>query len=92
MRGQDAANMMTDVEVADYLGLSVSTIRRWRLLGTGSLPYRRFSGSIRYWKAEVDEWIKQQPAFRLGRSTSRRLSPELRPAVRVQAGFDQIHR
>lgn len=57
-----APNMMTDVEVARYLGLSVGTIRRWRLLGASSLPYRRFGGSVRYWKEEVDEWIRKQPA------------------------------
>jgi hypothetical protein len=40
-----APNMMTDVEVARYLGLSVGTIRRWRLQDASSLPYRRFGGS-----------------------------------------------
>lgn len=52
---------MRDVEVARYLGLSVGTIRRRRLEGVNSPPYRKFSGSIRYSKAEVDEWVKCQP-------------------------------
>lgn len=52
---------MRDTEVARYLGLSVGTIRRRRMQGHNSPPYRKFSGAIRYSKAEVDEWVKRQP-------------------------------
>ena len=49
MRGKDiAANMMTDVEVADYLGLSLSTMRRWRLWGDWFATKRSFRRSIWY--------------------------------------------
>ena len=34
-------------EVADYLGLSVSTLRNWRYTGT-NLRFHRFGGAVRY--------------------------------------------
>lgn len=60
--GNGLAPFMNDVQLARYLGISVATIRRWRLQrNTAAAPYRRFGSSIRYSKAEVDEWVKRQP-------------------------------
>lgn len=56
------APFMNDMQLAKYLGISVATIRRWRLQrDQTAVPFRRFGTSIRYSRAEVDEWVKRQP-------------------------------
>lgn len=45
--------------LAEYLGVPVSTIRKWRAKGTGPKP-RTFGRHLRWHLAEVDEWADQQ--------------------------------
>ena len=42
-------------EAAEYLGLSVRTMNRYRVTGEGP-PYYRFGGRVRYLRVELDEW------------------------------------
>jgi predicted DNA-binding transcriptional regulator AlpA len=56
----DSPSFLKDGEVANLLGLSVATIRRWRLEKHGP-PYRKLTGSIRYPKVELAAWIAKQP-------------------------------
>ena len=51
----------TDVEVAQYLAVSVSTVRRWRLTGGGP-RWIRIGGSIRYPFADLDAYLANLPS------------------------------
>ena len=41
-------------QVAEMLGLSVATIRRWVL--TGYIPYKKIGRAVRFSAAEVQDW------------------------------------
>jgi predicted DNA-binding transcriptional regulator AlpA len=45
---------------AEYYGVSVATIRRWRLVGDGP-PYRKFGASVRYSQSDLDAWANSRP-------------------------------
>jgi hypothetical protein len=45
---------------AAFLGVSVATIRRWRLLGMGP-RYRKIVGSVRYAVSDLDQWLSACP-------------------------------
>ena len=47
--------------VASITGMSVKTLRKWRLLGRGP-SWKKFGGSVRYDLAELDNWIRRCPA------------------------------
>ena len=49
-------NHVSDVEAAKLLGVSVSTLRRWRYSGTGPKFYG-FGSSIRYWTDDLSSYI-----------------------------------
>ena len=51
---------LDDKAVAALLALSVGTIRRWRLFGTGPQAVK-LGGAVRYRPADVDAWIAAQP-------------------------------
>lgn len=42
-------------EVAEYLGLSQSSIRKW--IRTGQIPFRRMNGAIRFDLEEIHQWV-----------------------------------
>jgi predicted DNA-binding transcriptional regulator AlpA len=45
--------------VADLAGLSVATLRRWRLFRQGP-PFKKFGSCVRYSRAEVLAWLEAQ--------------------------------
>jgi excisionase family DNA binding protein len=54
--------MKTDNETAVYLGVSVSTVRRWRLTGGGPRWVRIGGSSIRYPVADLEAYVKSLPS------------------------------
>jgi excisionase family DNA binding protein len=58
---QTVRQNLNDVEVAGYLGVSVSTIRRWRLTGGGP-RWVRIGGSIRYPVADLEAYVARLPS------------------------------
>jgi predicted DNA-binding transcriptional regulator AlpA len=50
---------MTEDEVAARFGVKVRTLHRWRSNGSGP-PYYKIVGSVRYDKAAVEQWLKEQ--------------------------------
>lgn len=48
-------------DVADYLGVPVSTIYQWRTRGYGP-PGRRVGKYVRYRPEDVETWVEQQGA------------------------------
>jgi excisionase family DNA binding protein len=51
--------VLTDVEVARHLRVSLATVRRWRAEGTGP-PWFRAGRAIRYSRRALNEWIERQ--------------------------------
>src|SRR5437868_664652 len=47
---------LTEHDVADRLGISVRTLRDWRLRKVGP-TYYRFGGAVRYLQADLDAFI-----------------------------------
>lgn len=57
---------LTDVEVAEFLGLSVATVRRWRLLNQGPLWVRVSKSAIRYRQEDLLAWVQSRPTGGMG--------------------------
>ena len=51
----------TDVETANLLGVSVATVRRWRLLSQGP-RFRKFGGAVRYMPEDIEAFIQGSEA------------------------------
>ena len=43
-------------QVAQMLGLSISTIRKWVLIGF--IPYRKIGRAVRFSAFEIQEWVR----------------------------------
>lgn len=48
---------LTEHEVAARLGLSVATLRAWRLKGKGP-PFVRFGRAVRYLEEDVERFVE----------------------------------
>jgi len=46
---------------ADFFGISVGTVRRWKLFGKGP-RYRKIGGSVRYALNDLHEWLNACPS------------------------------
>ena len=51
---------LSETEAAQYLSLSVKTLRRWRFARKGPTYAKLNNKLIRYAKTDLDEWINQQ--------------------------------
>ena len=52
--------MINEHQVADLVGVSVATVRRWRLHGRGP-RYLKIGVLVRYWPHAVRGWLKARP-------------------------------
>jgi excisionase family DNA binding protein len=59
--------VLTIVELADYLKISKSTL--YKLVREGSIPCQKVGKHWRFHKDAIDSWLKQQP---YGKSSSKR--------------------
>ena len=51
---------LTELEIADHLGVSVSCLRRWRTERRGP-PFTKISTLVRYPLNELEAWIATLP-------------------------------
>jgi excisionase family DNA binding protein len=51
--------LLTEQQVAEYLQVSLGTLRRWRAEGTGP-PALRAGRGVRYRRADVDAWLERE--------------------------------
>ena len=51
---------LSETEAAQYLSLSVKTMRRWRFDRKGPNYAKLNNKLIRYSRIDLDDWIKQQ--------------------------------
>ncbi|RPF80301.1 MAG: DNA-binding protein [Synechococcus sp. TMED20] len=57
---QSHPSFLSETEAAQYLSLSVKTLRRWRFARRGPTYAKLNNKLIRYAKTDLDEWINQQ--------------------------------
>ena len=65
MRNQDVERLLTVGDVERLVGVSWTTLRRWRKVGYGP-PYLRLQGergAIRYPKSKLTEWMHTDLKF-----------------------------
>jgi len=55
--------MLNDVQVAEYLNMSVKTLRRWRLFRTGP-KFLKIGSAVRYKRGDVETWMDSLPGLR----------------------------
>jgi len=55
------AILLTDVELAKYYGISIATIRKWRLTGKGPRWIKLCGTLVRYPIEDADAWLASQP-------------------------------
>lgn len=59
INSNDRTPLPGPADVAEYLGITVANLARWRWEGSGP-PYRRVGRLIRYRWDEVDQWVEAQ--------------------------------
>lgn len=68
-RGLDMAGIETFLDagqVAEALGLSIATIRKWVL--TGYIPYKKIGRAVRFSASEIQDWARDKSAGAASRS------------------------
>jgi predicted DNA-binding transcriptional regulator AlpA len=53
--------LLTEHHVADLTGLSVASVRRWRLLRQGP-RYLKLGSAVRYQPEDVSKWLASRPS------------------------------
>jgi hypothetical protein len=53
--------LLSDVELADYFGCSVATVRKWRLNGTGP-RWRKLGSLVRYSLVDAQAYLASRPS------------------------------
>lgn len=64
--------LLNEHSVSKLLGVSVATVRRWRLLRQGPKFIRVGAASVRYRPEDLTAYIEQCPAFGGGASRGKR--------------------
>ena len=59
MAGLLESPLLDERQLAEKLGVSVSTVRSWRYQLKGP-PVRKIVRAVRYSQAEVEQWIEDQ--------------------------------
>src|SRR5262249_5142821 len=60
--------LLREQEVAQVLGVSVATVRRWRLLKQGP-KYMKIGAAVRYRPEDISAWLASRPTGGEGRLT-----------------------
>jgi excisionase family DNA binding protein len=63
MDGPERERLLSEQELADYLGVHVDTVRRWRRIGTGP-PVAWVGTKPRYRPSQVEQWLDRRPEER----------------------------
>ena len=53
-------SLLNEYQVAKIFGVSVATVRRWRLLRMGPTA-RKLGASVRYHPDDIDSWLASRP-------------------------------
>ena len=55
--------MLNDHQVAEYLNMSVASVRRWRTFRKGP-KFLKIGSAVRYKREDVDTWLSSRPGLR----------------------------
>lgn len=58
---QFSQGLLSERQVARITGMSVATVRRWRLLGQGP-KYLKLNAAVRYRPEDVAAWLESRPS------------------------------
>ena len=53
-------SLLNDQDVARLTGMSVASVRRWRLIGQGP-KYLKIGSAVRYRPEDISAWIESRP-------------------------------
>jgi predicted DNA-binding transcriptional regulator AlpA len=53
--------LLTEHDVARITGLSVASVRRWRLLQEGGPKYIKIGAAVRYRPEDITAWLESRP-------------------------------
>ncbi len=56
-----AVALLNEFEVAHLTGMSIGSVRRWRILGQGP-KYLKLLKAVRYKPEDVSAWIESRPS------------------------------
>jgi predicted DNA-binding transcriptional regulator AlpA len=59
--GIDLDALLNERDISRITGLSLATIRRWRLLGQGP-KFRKCGSAVRYKPQDVSDWLDSRPS------------------------------
>jgi predicted DNA-binding transcriptional regulator AlpA len=59
-RSAPTQRYLSERELAEYSGLAVRTLQKWRLFNEGP-PFRKLGGAVRYALDQFDAWVAAQP-------------------------------
>jgi predicted DNA-binding transcriptional regulator AlpA len=72
MANQNNLNeLLTEHDVARITGMSVASVRRWRLLGQGP-KYLKIGAAVRYRSEDLSAWLASRPTGGEGHSLESR--------------------
>lgn len=57
-RSQSIEPLLGERDIATILGLSLATIRRWRVLEKGP-PFLKLGASVRYRREDFHDWVEK---------------------------------
>ena len=58
--GNNFESLLNEHEVAQMLGVSVATVRRWRLFKAGP-KYVKLGALVRYRVSDIERWLASRP-------------------------------
>jgi predicted DNA-binding transcriptional regulator AlpA len=53
--------LLNEHDVARITGMSVASVRRWRLSSAGGPKYLKIGAAVRYKPEDVSEWLASRP-------------------------------
>jgi predicted DNA-binding transcriptional regulator AlpA len=75
----DPLPLLSERDVAHITGLSLASVRRWRLVGQGP-RYLKLGRAVRYQREDLAAWLKSRPGGgEVAKSPERSVPPESRP-------------
>ena len=54
--------LLNEREVAEMTGMSVATVRRWRLMAKGPRYVKVGGVAVRYYSTDIESWLSSQPS------------------------------
>lgn len=61
LTAQQSTGLVGESEVAEMTGMSIGSVRRWRLRKQGP-RFIKIGAAVRYRTADVERWLKSRPA------------------------------